>query len=167
MPINLIENNIEYGNIAYEWDFPEFIHYDRSKWWYIIAGLIIIGLLVFAFMTLNLLFGILVVMVSAVVFYLQNHHPKILNIKITDLGIVIENLFYPYEEMRSFWIVSDNIDGNSLYIEFKSFSIPRLSIPFVDIDPVRLQAYVAQFIDIDQERESTPLSELFSRLLRL
>ncbi len=167
MPVNLIENNIEYGEVKYEWDFPEFVPYERGKWWYVIAGIVIAGFIVFAITTLNLLFGILVIMVSMVLFYLQNRHPKILNVKFTDMGMVIENLFYSYDEIRSFWIVSDNEEGNNVYFEFQSFSIPRLSIPFIDIDPVRLQAYLAQFIDIDPEREGTPLSETFARWLRL
>ena len=90
-----------------------------------------------------------------------------LNIKVTDNGIVIENLFYLYDEIRSFWVVSEDYNENNVYFEFKSFSTPRLNVPFIDVDPVRLQTYLAQFIDVDPEREGTPLSETLSRWLRL
>jgi len=167
MPIDLLDNRIEYGKVRYEWDFSEFIHYERSRWWYATAGLVIFLLLLFAFVTVNLLFGILIIMVSLVIFYLQNRHPRMLNIKITDQGIIIENLFYTYDEIRNFWVVSQNQDESTVYFEFKALSIPRLSVPFIEVDPVRLQTYLSQFIELNADREGIPISEIFSRWLKL
>ena len=167
MPIDLLDNRIEYGKVRHEWDFPEFIPYERSKLWYIIAGIVIFLLLLFSFLTANLLFAILIVMVSAVVFYLQSRHPRMLNIKLTDDGMVIENLFYSYDEIRSFWVTAEHPEDHNVYFEFKSISTPRLNVPFMDINPVRLQTYLAQFIEIDPDREGIPISETLSRWLKL
>ena len=167
MPIDLGQEQMDYGKVHYEWDFPEYTKHERTIVWYIVAGIVVLGILIFSFVTANILFAVLTIMVIIILVFMQQREPRILNFKITDEGLVIENRFYAYDEIKSFWIVYELPHLKNLYFEFKSLVVPRLTVPYDDIDPNRLQSFLAQYIEIDDEREGEPVSESISRLLRL
>ncbi|MGB0757683.1 MAG: hypothetical protein ACPGO5_04480 [Patescibacteria group bacterium] len=167
MPKDLLEQKVSYGTVRYEWDFPEFIPYERGRGWYITAGVLAALLLIFSWSTANFWFAVFVILVAFVIWFIQQRKPRMFTFKIADEGLVIENLFYAYDEIRSFWIVSEADDDNTAYFEFKAAATPRLGVPFIDIDPNRLQTFLEQYIQVHPEREGRPISESIARLLRL
>lgn len=167
MPINLTEQQVDYGQVYYEWDFPEYTRHERSLTWYIVAGIVVLGFLLYAFFTANILFVVLTIMVVVILLFVQQREPRTMHIKITDEGLVIENRLFAYDEIRSFWVVYELPDIRNVYFEFKSVVIPRLVVPYGDLDPNRLRAFLQQYIEVDDEREGVPVSEVVSRWLRL
>lgn len=167
MPIDLAQQKIDYGATHFEWDFPEFIQHERGLWWYVLAGLIVLGILVYSLFTANILFAVLTIMVVIIMLFVHQRQPRIMRIKVTDEGLVIENRLYPYSEIRSFWMVYEQPDVKNLYVEFRSMFIPRLSVPYGELDPNRLKAFLLQYIDEDDERTGEPVSETLGRWLRL
>lgn len=166
MPFDLLKDKVDYGEVAFSWDFPEFTSHQRGLLWYLIAFLVVVGLLIFSFATDNFLFAVIIILSVVIIVYISRRNPRIMNIKITDAGIVIENHFYPYSEIKNFWIINEP-DIKRLYIEFHSAFIPRLSIPYRDQDADTLREFLLQFIEENDEREGEPISETLARWLKL
>lgn len=167
MPIDLLEEKASYGKIRYEWDFPEFTPYERGLVWYVIYAVAVFGILVYSWFSQNLLFAIFIILAAFIVWFIQQRQPRMLNIKITELGIVIENLFYTFAECKYYWIVAESSDDAMIFLEFTAPTIPRLGVPFIDIDPDRLDRYLGERIEKHPSREGMPISETISRFLRL
>ncbi len=168
MPIDLLEQPTDYGAVLYQWDFAEFEHHERGVVWYVVAALAAIGLVVYALVTANILFAVIVILVAVLIVYIQRREPREMTIKVTQEGVVIENRLYPFEDIKSFWIAYEIPDVHNIYFEFKSVSIPRLSVPYdVSVDPNELRRYLLQYVPENQEREGRPISELLAKLLKL
>lgn len=168
MPINLAEQPTEYGKVLFQWDFPEFEAHERGTTWYVVAGLLMLGLLVYAIVSANILFAVIIVLVAILLVYIEKREPREMTIKIAEEGVVIENRLFPYEEIKTFWIAYEVPDVHNIYFEFKSLSIPRLSIPYAEnINPNQLRSYLLQYVDENQEREGRPVSEVIAKLLKL
>ncbi len=166
MPFDLLKEKVDYGEVFFSWDFPEFIKHQRGILWYLAAFLAVIGLLVFSLVSENFLFAVIIILSAIIVIYISRKNPRIINIKITDKGIVIENNFYPYSEIKNFWIINEP-EARRLYIEFRSAFIPRLSIPYQDQDPNELREYLLLYLEENDEREGEPVSETLARWLKL
>lgn len=167
MPFDLLSEKIDYGAVRFDWDFPEFIKQPRTVLWYLAAVLVVVGLLIYALVTLNILFAVIIIIATVIIIFLNRKEPRIMNIKITAEGIVIENRFYPFDEIKNFWIVDQFPLVKRVYFDFKSFFIPRLSIPYQDQDPNKLKDFLVQYLDENTEREGEPVSEGISRWLKL
>ena len=166
MPFDLLKDKVDYGEVAFTWDFPEFTKHNRGILWHLIAFIVVVGLLVFLLFSANFLFAVIIILSVVIIVYISRRDPRIMNIKITDAGLVIENHFYPYSEIKNFWILHEP-DIKRLYIEFRSAFVPRLSIPYQDQDPNELREFLLQFIEENDEREGEPVSETLARWLKL
>lgn len=167
MPIDLTEQKIDYGKVHFQWEFPEYESYERTKKWYGTAVAVFAALLLYALLTFNILFAVIIFLFSVIIIFLHRKEPKLLGVKITDEGIVIESKLYRYDEIKSFWIVYELPRIKNLYFEFKSWALPRLAIPYLDQDPNRLRAFLLQYIDENTEREGEPISDSIGRWLKL
>ena len=166
MPFDLFTDKIDYGEVVFSWDFSEFTKHERSLLWYALSVLVVLGLLIFALVSGNVLFAIIIILASIIIIHISRHEPRIMNIKITKEGIVIENRFYPFSEIKNFWIIHEP-DVKRLYFEFKSALIPRLSIPYQEQDPNQLREFLLEYIEENDEREGEPISEAVARWLKL
>ena len=81
------------GTILAEWDYPEYVQFERGWRWYVIAIVITAALLTYSFFTDNQLFMI-IILLAAIIFTLANmRQPERINFYITDKGVVIRNKF--------------------------------------------------------------------------
>lgn len=167
MPFDLLAQKIDYGEVDFSWDFPEYITHDRSLPWYVLSSLVVVGLFAFSLITGNILFAIIIILATIITVYIGRRQPRIMNIKLTEEGIVVENRFYPYSEIKNFWIVHEMPNIRKLYFEFSSPLIPRLSVPYQDQDPNQLRNYLLQYVEESDEREGEPISEAIGRWLKL
>lgn len=150
------------------WLVPEYHKHERNKRWYTIAVVFAIFLLLFSFLSNNFLLPFIMIIVSAIFIMQHGQEPPNVLISLSSDGIHVGNNFYDYDAFRHFSIVyKPKQDDKNLYFEFKNALRPRLSIPLMDIQPVKTRAYLAQFLDEDEERTDIPLSESLSKLLKL
>jgi len=81
------------GKVIFSWMFPEFVSQKRTKAWYFTAGLVIIGLLIYAIFTVNFLFVIIIVL-TTMVWLIQNYKkPENIKCVITTKGVKIDKNF--------------------------------------------------------------------------
>ncbi|MFH0873408.1 MAG: hypothetical protein V1846_01045 [Candidatus Komeilibacteria bacterium] len=155
------------GTILAEWDYPEYIQFERGWRWYVIAIVITVALLVYSFFTDNQLFMI-IILLAAIIFTLANmRQPERIKFYITDKGVVIRDKFLNYRDIKNFWMIYQPPSVKNLFIEPKSFIIPRLAIHLEDQNPVEIRNMLLQYLQEDLDKEDEPQSDFFGRLLKL
>ena len=160
-----------HGQTLIKWRFPEFIKPKRTKIWYFWAILIGGGLFVHALITFNYLFALIIIMIALIILLHGKREPQEVNFKITEDGLAMESAtsqrFYPYKEIRSFYIIYEPPEIKNLYFQFKSGLRPRLSIPLKNQNPLEVRKVLLKFLEEDLEKDIEPLSEQVGRMLKL
>jgi hypothetical protein len=157
----------DYGETLAQWDFPEFIKQKRSTAWYFWLIVLFGALLVYAFININFLFAIIIIM-SAIVFYLiYRREPEQIIFRIMEDGVESDGHFFPYELAKHFFIIYKPPEIMYLFVEFKSTTKPRLNIPLMNQNPLEIRRILAEYLTENLEKEDEPLSNYLTRVLKL
>lgn len=150
--------------LAWEtWDRPP---HDHSRRWYITAGIIGGLFLVYAIASANFLFATIVLMMGLLIILDHSKKPERINIIVTDAGIVYDDHWFPYEEMKDFSIVYQPGVAKILYIDFLRMWKPLLHIPVEDMDPNILRETLLNFVFENLDREEETLTDHMRRLYK-
>jgi len=158
-----IENKTE----SISWSFKEYIKYNRSKSWYIVASVVGIIIIIHAVITANLLFALIIVMVGIIMLINQHNHPAEMKFKISHSGVEINSKKYSFNEINKFWIIYQPPEVKNLYFTFKSSLTPRLSIPLEKQNPLKIRKFLKQYLEEDLDQEYEPASEAIGRMFKL
>ena len=154
--------------ILASWSFPEFETPDRPRWWYLVAGLVLLLLLAYAIISLNFLFAVVLVMITIIWLIREKETPLTVDFSITDEGLQLDHSFYDYDEFDAFYIIyQPNQENKSLYFHFKSRLKPRLHIPLREQDPIEIRNFLLSYLKEDLDQKDIPTSEQLGKLLRL
>lgn len=156
-----------HGQILANWKIHEYTKYERTVAWYIVMGAIGAVLLVYALWTVNILFA-LIIIISAVIIYFSGHRqPRELDFKITEDGLEIGERFYPYKNLKKFWIIYEPPTVKHLYFETQRWLHPELSIPLGNTNPVMVRKILLKYLVEDLEQEEESSTDKLSRLLKI
>ncbi|KKQ27163.1 MAG: hypothetical protein US42_C0014G0060 [Candidatus Magasanikbacteria bacterium GW2011_GWC2_37_14] len=163
----LIKDIASLGQVLHEWSILEYEQHERNTAWYVIMGVLGVGLVTYALLTGNFLFALIVVL-FAIILFLQSHQsPRNVLFQITDLGVVVGSRFYPYSELNNFYVVYNPPEVKNLFISCKSTWRPLLRIPLLDKNPVEVKYSLREFLTEDLEKEDEPMSEKIGRNWRI
>lgn len=158
--------NTEHNQVILSWRTPEFIPHPKGKTWYLIAGILVLSLTAYAILTGSATMAIVFLLLGGVYYLTQNQKPKIIEIRLTQLGVQVGSAFYPYSMINSFWVVYDPPFVQRLYLRVGSKSFRHLKIELNDQNPVEVRHLLAKEVpEVEGGEES--LTDLFIRLLRL
>lgn len=168
MPTNLnLEPNTHTGTALLRWSFSEFKQVDRSKTWWIMAGLVVLAMLIYAVTTANFLFALILIMGSTLFITETQRHPRQMNFAITGNGIILGKKYWRWSELSNFWIAYQPPEIKKLYIEAKSSLEPRLAIPLQNNNPLNVRQLLGKYMTENLEREDIPTSEALAKILKL
>lgn len=159
-------SQIDQGEELLSWEVEDNKGHLRGFWWYALASLAAVGLLVYAIRERNFLFAFIVIM-FAIIF--ATHHIRSaaeVLFAITDLGLRVGSRFFPWRDIEEFWIAYEPPAVKTLYIEFSGLR-PRLPIPLEDADPNQVREILGQFIAENSSKHEEPISDWVSRVLRI
>ena len=147
-----------------KWTAPEFKQYKKNQSWFIVAGLIAAGLFIWALLTKNLLFALLIGLsyFSITVFALKN--PREINLAITAKGIKIDKTLYEFDNLKSFWIFYEPPHVKELSLRSKKTIMPYIKIPLGKQNPVEARRLLLKYLPERKHKES--LIDNFARSLR-
>lgn len=156
-----------HGRVHISWTFPEYPRYARGFFWYLITMTVGIGLLLYALITGNFLFALIILMFALVIYMAATSHPADVKLSITEEGIELGGMFYPYREIRHFWFIYEPPHVKNLYIDFKSSLRPRLTVDLMDRNPNDVRRALSRYVTEDLTEEDEPLSELLGRMFKI
>ncbi len=121
------------------WDILEYEKKDKKADWYFALGIISISASIASFLLDNILFGIFIIIGAITLAMYGVRKPKMLRIKINTRGVFINNMLYPLNTLKSFWI-EDYANTPKILIQSEKTFVPYIVIPMKesDIDTVRI-----------------------------
>jgi hypothetical protein len=156
-----------YGEVLAEWSAPAYPHYHRGALWYGIAAVIGAALLVYAFISNNFLFAVIVVMFAITLMLQTSRKPEMMAVTVVSTGVLFGGRFIPYRDLKSFWIVYEPPMTKSLYLDFKRAFFPHVTILLEDVDPVELRLVLKKYLPEDGEHEGEPAVDIFSKIFKI
>lgn len=167
MPKDLLKEDVNVGNIVYEWAVKEYNKHERDRRWYVVMGLIAAALVIYAVLVANYLFALIIILFAIILYLHDLQEPLEVYFAITETGIILGKKFYRFSELENFWIIYSPPDVQNLYFTLGGVIKHRLQIPLLNYDPQPIREYLSQFVLEDTEQAEEPLSDRFARLLKL
>lgn len=167
MPINLSREKINIGKVVFAWGINEYEKHDRGRRWYLIMALVGVALLLFAIISGNYLFALIVVLFGIILFLQDMQSPAEVSFAITEAGIVVGDRYYPFKEISNYWMVYNPPEVKNIYFVTSNILKHRLQVPLLDNDPRPVRDFLNQFLVEDLEKEEEPLSDRLGRVFKL
>lgn len=149
------------------WKIQEFEKHQKSRLWYIGAGIVMLVFLIYCVKTANFLFAVILLMAAVIVIIYDLRETEEVEFAITSAGIQFGDRIYPYDEFGRFWIVYEPSEVKKLYLEFTSAVRPRLAIPLNDEDPNKIRETLLNYVHEDLEEKDEPVTDYLGRVLKI
>lgn len=125
-----------------EWEALEFQNEKKTPDWFWVLWILSISIIIVSVIFGNMSFAILV-FISAFALSLQAvQHPKMVNFKMDEKGIIIYNKKYLFQNMDSYWIKEDDEEDSRIIMKSKKAIIPYLIIPIGDTDAEEINDFL-------------------------
>ncbi len=167
MPKNILKEEINIGEVQYEWTVKEYEQHERNQRWYWIMGGIGIGLAIYGVLSANYLFALITVLFGIILFMQDMVSPMDVYFAITNTGVVIGKKYYRYSELTTFWLIYNPPFTKNLYFSQNNFLHHRIQVPLYDYDPMPIRDYLNLYLEEDLDQEEEPLSERMGRILKI
>jgi len=122
---------------------PQFVEREKAPGWYTTIGLA--GLVIavfFIFFMHRYLAAVVTILGVIVLFRYANVKPKKREVEISDQGIKVGTIFYPYEKIVGFWFIGTQ-DGIVLYFQTKRRFLANIAIPLENKNPDEIRIVLA------------------------
>ncbi len=137
-----------------KWQAPEFEQQEKSKSWFLIAGLIALGLFSWAVLTKNFIFALLIALAYFSISVYAIKRPKEIKLAVTSRGVRVGNTLYEYDNLRSFWIFYNPPHIRELSIRSRKTIMPYIKIPLGETNPVKIRKALVKYIPERKQEES-------------
>ncbi|MFA5030579.1 MAG: hypothetical protein WC495_03260 [Patescibacteria group bacterium] len=160
-------DHADHGKRHASWVFPEFEDHNRGRRWYIIASIILVGIIIYGIASANYLFAVFFALAAFVYAIRIPRKPRLISLAITEDGLEVHETFYAYKDLEKFWIVYEPPEVKTLYITFTSKIRPLLTIPLESQNPLVIREILLRYLKEDLERDEELLSDVLQRKLKL
>ncbi|MDH4330351.1 MAG: hypothetical protein OEV93_02250 [Candidatus Moranbacteria bacterium] len=135
-----------YGNdVILEWNAPEYVHYKKEQEWYIIAGLLLSAIIIYALVKNSPLMAITFILIGVVGYIHLEKEPRNLRFRITHDGVIADKELYEFEDIKSFWIFYEP-EFQVISLRTDSHLLPFVHIPIHNEDPLEIRDILLKFI---------------------
>lgn len=155
-----------FNQAVFTWNAPLKHKIEKGPIWMICMSIAIAALLFYGSYTANWFF-VLAIMTAAVVYAIDHAEPtKMIEIKISDYGIKIEEHGIPFSNIKGFWIMHYGPFISRLYLRTYQHLMPDIGLELMDQDPALIREFLTRHI-VEWEGKQEGLMDSFTRLLRL
>lgn len=155
------------GEVHVEWKFPEYVSQPRSRVWYLVASGLLGLLILYAVWVANYLFAVILVLSVLIILYQYFQEARLVDVRIGEDGIIVDNKFYPWKILKCFWLVYNPPAAKFLYLEFKTKIQKYLPIPLQDINPLELREILLNYLNEDINKDEEEFDDTIARLLKM
>ncbi len=165
VPEDIIEKNNDNPpeDFLYFWRAKEYEKKIRSQKWFIIVYLILMGLIVYSFLTNNLLMSVLFILIGVVFYLFEKKEPEEYTFGITYEGVFAEDRIYEFSSLKNFWIFYQPEGLKELSLESKKKFMPFVEIPLGNADPIRIRKTLIKFLP--EKEHHKPLLNILMKYL--
>ncbi len=146
------------------WSAPEFVHYPKSKTWFIIMSAAGVALVAYFLFQKDFLTAVLFICLLVLMLYFSKAKPKTINIELDSLGIKIGVLKLPYKQIKSFWIIYEPPEVKTLNFETTAYLNRNISLQLEQKDPVQIRKFLLEYLPEDLDKEESVTDKLARKL---
>lgn len=150
------------NNIIYSWNFSD--NKNRGKFWYIIAISIVIWLAIWWILTKQYWLTFIVLLISWIIFYVENNSKEIIDVIISDLWIKISDVFYDYKKINTYWFIYRWDDAVLLRLNLNSRWLSKIDLKIDNKICLDLKNILNQFIEENENSELSTTDKLINFL---
>ena len=143
-----------------EWETEEFRHSEKGLDWYIALGVIAVAGATATVIFGDLMFAALIIVAAATLALYASRRPNTITVSMDDGGITIDNRYFPFSTLESFWIEEEmEFEQPVLLVKSQRLLMPLVTVWIDDeeVDPSEVREHLLQFMD--EEEMSEPLSQ--------
>lgn len=156
-----------YEKAVFSWYAPEYIQHKKSPRWYLAAGIILLFAIILAVIFSNWTFAIAALVFAGVYHYIhEKHPPKIIKITISQMGIKVGNMIFPFSHIKAFWIIYQAPFIKTLNLHVKEHFFSNVEIQLGDANPVEVRQFLCSQVP-EWEGKNEKLGDVILRLLKL
>ena len=135
-----------------EWSAPEYEEKERTRDWFWALGVIIVTASLASIIFGNYFFAVLIVLGGVLLGFFAIRKPEMVTYEINDKGLKVRTRIYPYENIKSFWVMVEK--KPTLFIKSERVFMPIISMPIdgATADDIRA-IMLAQNIPEEEMRE--------------
>lgn len=142
----------------------EFREYDKNQFWYFGIGLILVAILVPLIYRGEYLTALVVVAFGIAVFRISKFKANTKKIEFSDHGIVWGDRFYPFHQLKAFWL-SDTGTHIDVYLERLNFtSSIHLLLPENRLNETA--QFLSRYLPF-HDHKNEPLGDKINRFLKI
>jgi len=150
--------------MLYSWTFLD--NKNRGKLWYTITFSIVVGLVIWGFLTKQYWMSFIVMLLSGLMFYIDNNSKDEMNVEVGELGIKIWDSFYDYSKIKSYTFIYEGEIAVLLRLILSKKWIKILDVNIDNTVAWELKHILPQFIE-ENEQEDLSFTDKLIRLLKL
>jgi len=150
----------------FKWEVPEYPQYERSFRWYVVAALLGIILLIYAVVTGNFLFSVIIILGVSISILTSSKTPKMVTFKLEEDGARINDIFYSWDRFKSYWVV-EHSDGVYLGLDLKNIMRIDIYVPVKNYSLKEVEIFLNKYLKINPDRKEEPLSYTLARKLKI
>ena len=170
LPPTSVQDAIDpkFGEVKMMWTMKEYHAHERGAVWYALFLLGSLGLIVYAVLTSNYIFAVLIVLLGLLVVVQLVREPEDVPVLILTAGIAVGEHFHAWKEVRDFSIAYQPPTFRHLYIDVVSWRHPLISIDLPEEkDPNIIRELLLSFAKENTERTDESLTDMVRRLYKL
>lgn len=157
----------EHGTEYLSWEYSGYRRYERGRTWYVVMGLFGFGLLIYALLSANFLFALIIIMFGLIIYLSSINRPEVVKVAITEEGVEMGEVFYRYRDIAHFWFAYEPPDVKNLYLDFRDPWRSRAAVELEDIDPNEVRQVIGSFLVEDLTKDEEPVSDTIGRILKI
>ena len=156
------QKSIKEKQKIFEWKAPEYEFREKSADWFWIVAIISSALITASIVFDNFLFAVIIFIAAFSLMLYGARKPKEIKISITEKGITIDDRFYDFSELKSFWIEKTE-EKTKLLLKTKSL------VSVIDVELREDEDKIRDFLRarLKEEEIEEPLSFTLARLIGL
>lgn len=155
-----------FHNDVIRWEAPEYVQHEKGWKWFLAATIADLAFCMYAIATKNWTLLIALILITALYVWQHGNVPRHVEVIVSHTGIKVGDKEYPYQNIKSFWIIYRPPHVKTLNIRSNSSILPDITIQLGNQDPANLRAYLCSQIREEEGREESMLDALI-RIFKL
>jgi len=146
-----------------KWQAFEYKYKKKSADWLWVLWIMALTITVISIFYNNIMFAILVILSAFTLSIYSVKKPRLINFKISQRGVLINQHLHPYSIIESFWIKDDSEEEPKIILKLKRVLMPYIIIPIQNENPENIEEYLLKYLkkEVHEEPLLTQIMERF------
>lgn len=128
-----------YRQVLIFWRAREFEKKERHPRWHWIFFGILFALVLYAFLTSNLIMSIIFILFGFLFYFYEKNEPKEYTFGVNNEGVFAQDRIYSFDSLENFWIFYEPGGIKELSLKSQKTFMPYISLPLGATDPNKIR----------------------------